>query len=318
MLFKSGYNLNNSVSRFINENSQVTVFSAYITLDQLRYYNINGHIKRIVIRWEIEDLIKGVSDFEILYEYCKQNNIVLYRNTRIHLKALWNNEKTLLFGSANLTGKGMGERGTDFNLELSGITDSISFEDITYLNNIIQDSQLVNERVYLELKALIEKINVQTFQIPEYPSKRNIEDDFLLSQLPMTSSPRLLMEVLKNPDDYSLDIQLQAAHDSSLYQLNIDTYLDVALSKVKDVFNNKAIIMSLKQAIKEHPRRSMGYGLVVRWIQENTTSVPTPMSWEIKQEQIVNNLYEWICFFDDRFEWDKPHYSQIIYYKEYF
>lgn len=316
MLYKSGYNLNNSVSRFINENSQVTVFSAYITLDQLRHYNINGHIKRIVIRWEIEDLIKGVSDFEILYEYCKQNNIVLYRNTRLHLKALWNNEKTLLFGSANLTGRGMGERGTDFNLELSGISDFISFEDITYLNNIIQDSQLVNERVYLELKDLINKINVPTFQIPEYPTERNIEDDYLLSQLPMTSSPRLLMEVLKNPDDYSLDIQLQAAHDASLYRLNMGTALELALPKVKDVFNNKAIIMSLKQAIKEHPRCSMGYGQVVRWIQENTTSVPTPMSWEIKKEQFVNNLYEWICFFDNRFKWDKPQHSQIIYYND--
>jgi hypothetical protein len=131
----------------------------------------------------------------------------------------------------------------------------------------------------------------------------------------MTSSPRLLMNVLKIPDDYTVDIQLQAAHDSSLYQINIGADLDEALSKVKDVFNNKDIIMSLKRAIKEQPRSSMGYGQVVRWIQENTTAVPTPMSWEIKKEQFVNNLYEWICFFDNHYYWEVPGaYSQVIKY----
>jgi hypothetical protein len=58
----------------------------------------------------------------------------------------------------------------------------------------------------------------------------------------------------------------------------------------------------------------MSYGTVVRWIQANTTTVPTPMSWEIKKDQIVNNLYEWIITFDDSFSWDKPNHSQILHF----
>ena len=39
------------------------------------------------------------------------------------------------------------------------------------------------------------------------------------------------------------------------------------------------------------------------------------MSWEIKKEQIVNNLYEWICFFDSDYKWDVPGaHSQVIKY----
>jgi hypothetical protein len=57
------------------------------------------------------------------------------------------------------------------------------------------------------------------------------------------------------------------------------------------------------------------YGGVVEWIKNNTTTVPTPMSWEIKKEQIVNNLYEWICEFDEEFTWNTPNHTQVIYFR---
>ena len=133
MLFKSGLNLDRSVNSFIDGNDTITILSAYIKLNQLEEYNYQGNIERIVVRWEIEDLVKGVSDFEDLYEYCRENNIALFRNTRIHLKAIWNNENTVLFGSANITGRGIGEKGNNFNYELSGIANPISFDDISYL-----------------------------------------------------------------------------------------------------------------------------------------------------------------------------------------
>jgi len=312
MLFKSGLNLDRSVNSFIDGNDKITILSAYIKLDQLEEYNYQGKIERIVVRWEIEDLVKGVSDFEDLYIYCKDNDIALFRNTRIHLKALWNNENSILFGSANVTGKGMGERGANYNYELSGIANPISFDDISYLNYIIQVSELVNDKLFLEIKNLIDNIELPTFEFPELPTKKKIEDEFLLSQLPMTSSPELLLEILHNPNDFCLDDQLKAAHDNSLFNLNIELGHDSAIKVLYNLFNQKAIVLKLKSAIIENPRKSLGYGQVVRWIQENTTTVPTPMSWEIKKEQIVNNLYEWICFFDDRFTWDTPNHSQII------
>ncbi len=315
MLFKSGDNLNTSVKGFIEGNDQITIFSAYIKLDQLEEYNYKGNIERIVVRWEIEDLIKGVSDFEVVYEYCKQFNIALYRNTRIHLKALWNNQNTVLFGSANVTGKGMGERGVNYNFELSGLANPISFEDISYLNYIIQVSELVNESLFIELKNFVDQIELTTIEIPELPTKKKMEDEFLISQLPMTSSPKLLLEILTNPNTFSLDDQLKAAHDKALFDVNIEGDPNDVYLQLKEKFNSMVIIRKLKTDIMESPRNSMGYGQVVRWIQENTTSVPTPMSWEIKKEQFVNNLYEWICCFDGSFSWDTPKHTQVIYYR---
>jgi hypothetical protein len=314
MLFKSNINLSSSAIEFINSNEIISILSAYLKLDQLKILNTEKKINRIVVRWEIEDLAKGVSDFEDLYEYCKYNNIALFRNTRIHLKAIWNNENSVLFGSANITGNGIGEKGNNFNYELAGIVNPISFDDISYLNFIIQESELVNDELILEIKKLIENIEIPTFEFPQLPTKKKMEDEFLISQLPMTSSPELLLEILQNPNDFCLDDQLKAAHDKTVYNVQIEFGHDSTLKNLQDVFNQKAIVIKLKSAIIENQRKSMGYGQVVRWIQENTSTVPTPMSWEIKKEQIVNNLYEWICFFDYRYTWDTPNHSQVIYF----
>jgi hypothetical protein len=314
MLLKSKINLNEYANSFMVDTNSVTIFSAFIKINQLQELNQRKSINRIVVRWEIEDIVKGVSDFEDLYDYCKSNNIALFRNTRIHLKAIWDNENSVLFGSANITGKGIGEKGNNFNYELAGLANPISFDDISYLNFIIQESELVTENLFLKIKNLIDSIELPTFDFPELPTVKKIEDDFLLSQLPMTSSPELLFKILQNPNNFPLEDQLKASHDRTLYNIKIDEGLDISISKLKESFNEKEIINKLKLAIKENQRMSMGYGQVVRWIQENTTTVPTPMSWEIKKEQFVNNLYEWICFFDNRFSWDTPNYSQVIQY----
>jgi hypothetical protein len=316
MLLKSGDNLDASSKSYIAGNDHITVLSAYIKLDQLKRYNLKGNVERIVVRWEIEDLVKGVSDFEVLYEYCKQLNIALYRNTRIHLKAIWNNENSILFGSANVTSKGMGEIGTNYNYELAGISNSISFDDISYLNQIIIESELVNDSLFIELKNIVDQIEMPKIDIPKVPTKKKMEDEFLLSQLPMTPSPGLLLEILNQPNLFSLDEQLKAAHDKALYDVNIKGDADDLYSQLKEQFNNKPIIRKLKKDIVESQRFSMGYGQVVRWIQDNTTSVPTPMSWEIKKEQYVNNLFEWICCSDDDFSWNVPSYTQVIFFKK--
>ena len=60
------------------------------------------------------------------------------------LKALWNNNRSVLFGSANITNRGIGET-NKYNFELNGVVDNMSFNDQSYLNKIILDSQYVTE-----------------------------------------------------------------------------------------------------------------------------------------------------------------------------
>ena len=106
-------------------------------------------------------------------------------------------------------------------------------------------------------------------------------------------------------------------HDMALYDIPNGLSESIFISHIKEKFNTHPFILELKNYINHSDRQSLNYGSVVRWIQNNTTTVPTPRSWEIKQEQIVNILYEWICFFDNNYSWDIPgRKTQVIYYQK--
>jgi hypothetical protein len=314
MLHKSGYNLEKEAMDFISKNESITLFSAYIKLEELKRINVNNNIKQIIVRWEIEDLCKGVSDIE-LYHYCLDNGIALYRNTRLHMKAIWNNQDSALFGSANVTGKGLGEK-SNYNYELNGIKETLGITDIIYFNQVIATSEYVSSDLLNQLNEIIKNTIVPVIIFPEIPTVKKEIDYFLLSQLPMSKSPDDLYEVAINSEDFDSLEQNCAAHDIALFKIDpFEEYPNFKL-KLKDKFNSDPFITALKEHIKAQTTQSLRYGGVVEWIQNNTTTVPTPRSWELKRKQIVNILYTWICEFDEKFTWDTPNHSQIIYFKK--
>ena len=312
MLSKSGYNLESSAISFLENNETITLFSAYIRTEQLRKINETKNIKQIVVRWEVGDICFGASDLE-LYDYCRENHIKLFRNTKIHLKAFWNNNNSVLFGSANVTKNGIGEGG---NLELNGIQEHLSISDITYFNQILDASTYVTDELFNEIKQKVDEHKDKVVRIPDLPNKKTDTDFFLLSQLPMSLNISNLYNAYVNPDSLSEEDINCLIHDIVLYKIPDNLSEDEFYSKLKSNLNNHPFILKLKEVIKSESRHSLNYGGVVRWIQENTTTVPTPRSWELKKEQIVNILYEWICFFDDDFRVEIPgKRSEVIFYR---
>ena len=313
MLHKSGYNLEKGAIDFISNNESITLFSAYIKLEELKQINVKNNIKQIIVRWEIEDLCKGVSDFE-LYNYCLDNGIALYRNTRLHMKAIWNNQDSVFFGSANITGRGLGEK-NNYNYELNGIKESIAITDIIYFNQVISSSEYVSSDLYNQLNEIVKNTILPVITFPEIPTVKKEIDYFLLSQLPMSKSPDDLYEVTIHSEDFDTKEQGFAAHDVALF--GIDAFQDYSLFKteLKEKFNSHPFIIALKEHIKSQLTKSLSYGRVIDWIKANTTTVPTPRSWDLKQDQIVNNLYTWICEFDEKFSWEIPgKRSQVIFF----
>jgi hypothetical protein len=130
----------------------------------------------------------------------------------------------------------------------------------------------------------------------------------------MSKSPDDFYEVAIHSEDFDFLEQNCAAHDVAIFDIEPFQEYSLFKLKLKDKFNSHPFIIDLKKHIKMQPTQSLRYGGVVEWIQENTTTVPTPRRWELKQEQIVNILYAWICEFDDNFSWDTPNHSQVIFY----
>ncbi|USQ03156.1 hypothetical protein [Aquirufa antheringensis] len=314
MLLLSGFNLFYKCSEFTAANEDITVFSPYIKTEQIRKLNSSNSIKRIIVRWEIRDLCLGVSDLD-LYYYCRENNIALYRNTRIHLKVLWNHKSDLIFGSANITNRGVGESG-DFNYELAGANTFNNIETFNYLNKIIFDSEYVDQKLFDEINKLVSNTELPILNYPILDTIKKQVDSFLISQLPMTESPLILFENINDLSGLNEEEFRIISHDMVLFDLKPNMLEAEFYVHLRSQFNNHPFVVKLKDFVKSRPNCSIHYGGCVTWIQENTTTVPTPRSWELKKQYIINNLYEWVCFFDLEFSYEVPSggHSQILTY----
>ena len=321
MLYKSGENLEKGAIAFIEDNEIITLFSAYLKLDALKRINFKNNIKRIVVRWEIQDLCLGVSDIE-LYQYCRDNNIALYRNTRIHLKAFWNQKTSVLFGSANVSNRGLGEKG-NFNYELNGVNEHMSFSDICYLNQIISKSQYVSEDLYNQLKYKVNSTDMPTLEYENIPTQKAVVDSFLISELPMYGNIHDMYSAYKNPDNLDPLDQTYLAHDMAVYEVATGMNKDEFYSHLKSKFNTHPFIVKFKEAVKNHidergdvtRNGSLHFGGVKRWFQENTTTVPTPRGYDLND--LTNVLYKWIVRFDSCYSHKvEGKHSDIIRYKD--
>ena len=319
MLYRSGDNLEAGAINFVNNAEKITLFSAYITLGQIKILNESKKINQIIVRWEIADLCSGVSDIK-LYNYCLENNIALYRNTRIHLKSIWDNHTSLFFGSANATKKGIGEKG-NYNFELNGLNEELSFEDRSYLNKIILESEYVDEELFNNIKNLVDNVENPVIEYPSLPTPPPTDDYFLINQLPMTSSPEVLFKIYKGEIQTDLEMDC-AAHDLELYRISKNLTKTEFFTRLKNVFNSHPFIIKFKEAIRtsvndRYPERnaSMQFGAVRKWFSKNTTTVPTPRSFELNSYAKI--LYIWICYFDENYTWNIPgERSEVIYFQK--
>ncbi len=316
MLFRSGDNLSRGVLDFIDNSKELTLYSAYIKTNQLIKLNKDGKITRIVVRWEIKDLHQGSSDLD-LYHYCVDNRIALYRNSRIHLKCLRNNEDDVFLGSANFTGRGIGEVPPAYNLELNALSRNISLTDALYLDKIISQSEYMTEELFQKIEMLLANLPTYKSQDDVYSSPDLFlntyqGENYLISDLPMFYGVERLYESAHNYMDLD-SIQKQClSHDIAIYGVDIYQSQRDFYDELKVAFNSHVFINKLKEEVKKNARKSLNYGSIIRWIRENTKTVPTPISWELKEQQVVNVLFDWICYFDREFYLERPGYSQIL------
>ena len=170
-LYRSKDNLEKGAVDFINQSNEVVLFSAYIKCNELRKINKENKIKQIIVRWEINDICSKASDFECLYKYCEAENILLMRNIHLHAKVFWDGDNRIFFGSANVTGRGLGEglelSKNQFNFELNGVANQLDFHDHIYLKNIIKSSEKITYELYMKIKKNVDSFNNKHKSIPK-------------------------------------------------------------------------------------------------------------------------------------------------------
>jgi hypothetical protein len=306
MLYRNGENLKKELLHYLSNKNRITIFSPYIKatvlLELLDSPNLN--CEQVIVRWDPKDIAMGSSDLEV-YKICKDRNITLFINNRIHLKLYTNDFKDALLGSSNISARAISEQNNHFNYEVSTYVESISREDRLYLNRIIQESIFVTDEIYDVIKHQIPDITPEIENINfEFPEASISSSDFLITKLPMIHSPTLLWELysgMSAPE--SLEEENCLCHDLALYNISTTGMTkEEFISNITINFLELPFVISFLKEIDKSSstgrnggiREGLSFGAVRRWFSENTTTAPAPRPFDLTIN--VQILYTWIEF----------------------
>ena len=298
-----------SYFNFIKSDS-IEIFCPFITTDIIReIVDKSLDITRIITRWKLSDFEEGYADLD-LYDLCQLNNIDLYINPRVHLKAAIRNRNHVFISSANITGKGLNFVTDDIhNYELSSVISIKGIQDLIYFEKIVQDSVYVSESVFEEIKKEVENLDHNRVSEPE--ELYNMEDKaYYISKLPQSSSLSLLFEYYNETvKDYSDEDYNCAVHDLSIFDVSEGLNYEEFIEELSQSFFNHPFINGLIGEVKKDGY--IYFGRVKEWIQNNCLDVPVPNRRELTGN--VKVLYKWIeVLGKGKFEVDRPHHSQRI------
>ena len=108
--------------------------------------------KRLMLRFRLDDIVKGSTDFSVL-EYGLQNGWKVYIRFDLHAKTYIVDNKRGIVGSANATGSGLALSKRS-NLEMATLTD-MDGSDLKKIESLYDDAILVDSVLVEKMKAQI-------------------------------------------------------------------------------------------------------------------------------------------------------------------
>lgn len=136
-----------------NASESVQIITAYCKKSTIKYLseNIASSVsnKRLMVRFWLDDLVKGSTDFDIL-EYCQKTGWEVYIRFDLHAKTYIVDNKRGFVGSANATSSGL-SIGRPGNIEMGALVD-IDSQDIEKINVLFRDAILVDDDVLAKLR----------------------------------------------------------------------------------------------------------------------------------------------------------------------
>lgn len=311
-LLRNGIDLSKSLTEFVSNSQNLFIFVPYIKLEPLRHLlDSTNKCKAIIVRWETKDLILGSSDIEV-YEYCKERNITLYRNSRLHLKAFVDDYKRSIIGSSNISSRALNIPEIEhYNYELATTVENLSIDDRLYFSVILNGSTLITDSIYEQLKAQLPEKRKEFPEESDFEFKIEAPDkNFLISSLPMTYNVKTLLRICETRETVN-EVELNCAmHDLALYGLPLGLAPDILRGKLTATFFNHPFVKAFLENLEMNGE--VYFGAAKEWIHKNCTDVPTPRKWEITEN--IQILYRWIVELGNgKFAIDRPNYSERLY-----
>lgn len=305
MIYKTGIDLSNELLEFISKSEKLFIFVPYVKLESINLLlESTNDCKLIVVRWHPRDILQGSSDLDV-YEYCKDKNIKLFRNRRIHLKAYIDNYSRIFMGSPNISSRALNLPEMDnYNYEMATIIEKISIDDRLYFNKILNESLLITDSIFDQIKTQIQQKERDFPNEAEFDLNLDFpEKDFLISSLPLTYNIKTLFRICDTKNAMN-DVELNCAmHDLALYGLPLGLNEMDFMRALKDKFFSHPFIKAFLENLSIN--NEIYFGSAKEWIHKNCADVPIPRKWEITEN--IQILYRWIVDLGDgKYKIDVP------------
>ncbi len=285
---------------------EVTILSAYVKVIGVEWLKDNLSNKNIqctiIARWDKSDIAQGSSDLDC-YKICKNNDWQFRILKDLHAKIMLIDHKDLFIGSPNLTGHGMSLIPVS-NKEMGVKLDATS-SDVNIINNLIEDSLVIDDDIFEELKKWKDKLlEIKKQSLPNFPKivDEKIKDNF--DKVWVHNFPWSTVDELLNQRDVNENIK----HDLELFGLNKN---EIDKDKIKQGFLNSKVYKWLIDLLKKQQNKEIYFGNLSSTIHNSLLDDPRPYRKDVKILQ--KNLYNFLKNLNlDNILLDRPNISERI------
>lgn len=269
----------------------ITAYCKENAIEQLNNYISNSVLeKRIMLRFRLDDLVKGSTDFSVI-EFCRNRGWKVYIRFDLHAKTYIVDGKRGFIGSANATNSGLSliPHG---NMEMGTLID-VDELDMEKIKTLYNDAILVDNDIYSKLKTQYLQVDVtQT-------GKKYVWDDEIKNMF----NPKIITlfsHELPDKDEFC----------NGDYISFLDTEYNGDMSLLKEAFRWSNSYLWLINILKENDG-CMYFGSISEKLHNSLVSDPKPYRKDVKQ-LLVNmlNLIERLNM--EEVVIDRPNFSQRV------
>lgn len=274
----------------------VQIISAFCKEDTFRYLSkvISSGVreKRILLRFRLDDLICGSTDFSVL-DFCMKNGWDAYIRFDLHAKTYIVDNKRGINTSANATNSGL-SIGMNGNVELGTLID-VEPQDIEKIDKLFCDAIRIDETVLNKLKEQYDSIREDSLSRSAYTWSEEI--------LGMFSPDINTLFSYELPDTNEIK--------DSVYLEFLDLVVQSDnISEVKHTFRWSNSYLWLLSTLKNN-NGCMYFGALTKALHDTVVSDPKPYRREVK-EMLANLLAIIEQLEMDEVCIDVPNYSQRV------
>ena len=272
----------------------VQIISAYCKENAIKQLNsfISDTVqeKRIMVRFRLDDILKGSTDFSII-EFCQQCGWKVYIRFDLHVKTYIVDGKRGFVGSANATNSGL-SLGSHGNVEIGTLVD-IDAVDMEKVEALYEDAIFVTDSIYEKLRAQYQMISTYE-QGKQYVWNQEIYELF---------APKV--KTL-----FSYELPEKDEFNAGEYVTFLDTIYSEDSTLVKETFRWSNAYLWLLNVLKENDG-CMYFGALTEKLHNALVSDPKPYRRDVKQ--LLANLLSLIEILQMKeVVVDRPNYSQRV------